>query len=199
MPGNHEYRTPGAAAYYAYFGTRAGDPAKGYYAYDLGAWRVYALNSNCDEVGGCDAGSPQVAWLTADLAAHPVECVAAYWHHPRWSSGRHGSDPAVAGLWKALYEAGAEIVLNGHDHTYERFAPQSGSGSLDEERGVVEFVVGTGGYTHYEFPKVLPASRARNDAAFGVLELTLSPGSWSARFVPIVGQTFADTAAGTCH
>jgi hypothetical protein len=199
VPGNHEYRTPGAAPYFDYFGDRAGDPAKGYYAYDLGAWRVYALNSNCAEIGGCGGRSPQVAWLKADLTAHPADCVLAYWHDPRFSSGRHGGNPAMDGLWGTLYDAGAEIVVNGHDHLYERFAPQGRAGRVDEERGIVEFVVGTGGFTLYEFHDVLDTSRARNSTTFGVLELTLSPGAWSTRFVPVAGQTFTDSAAGTCH
>lgn len=198
-PGNHEYRTKDAAGYFAYFGERAGDRDEGWYAYDLGAWRIYALNSNCTEIGGCDSRSAQVRWLKADLAVNPRACVLAYWHHPRYSSGRHGSNPAVDGLWDTLYDAGAEVVLNGHEHTYERFAPQSDAGRLDPDAGIVEFVVGTGGYTHYEFPKVLATSRVRNNTAFGVLEVTLSPGSWSARFVPVAGTAFTDEASGTCH
>lgn len=198
-PGNHDYETPGAAGYFAYFGAAAGDPKTGYYAYDLGGWRIYALNSNCDEIGGCGGGSAQVAWLTADLAAHPSQCVLAYWHHPRYSSGRHGSQASTDVLWDTLYDTGAEIVLNGHDHSYERFAPQSDSGQVDPEAGIVEFVVGTGGFTHYEFPHALATSRARNNTAFGVLELTLSPGAWSSRFIPIAGQTYTDVSSGTCH
>jgi Calcineurin-like phosphoesterase. len=199
VPGNHDYLTAGAAAYFAYFGAAAGNPTKGYYAYDLGAWRIYSLNSNCAEIGGCDARSPEVAWLQADLAAHPSHCVLAYWHHPRYSSGQHGSNPSVAGLWDTLYAAGAEVVLNGHDHMYERFAPQSDTGKLDPAAGIVEFVVGTGGYTHYQFQKLLANSRAHDNTTFGVLELTLSPGSWTSRFVPIAGKTYTDTASGTCH
>jgi hypothetical protein len=198
-PGNHEYHTTDAAGYFGYFGARAGDPDEGWYAYDLGEWRIYALNSNCAEIGGCDPGSAQVRWLAADLAANPRRCVLAYWHHPRFSSGRHGSNPAVDTLWDTLYDAGAELVLNGHDHSYERFAPQSDAGRLDPDAGIVEFVVGTGGYTHYEFPNVLATSLVRDNAAFGVLQLTLSQGSWTARFVPIAGQSFSDEASGRCH
>lgn len=198
-PGNHDYLTSGAAAYFDYFGAAAGDPATGYYAYDLGAWRIYALNSNCGDIGGCGTGSPEVAWLQGDLADNPHQCVLAYWHDPRYSSGRHGSNAAMSGLWDTLHAAGAEIVLSAHDHTYERFAPQSDSGELDPETGLVQFVVGTGGFSHYEFPRVLPNSRARNDTAFGVLELTLAPDSWSSSFVPIAGQTYSDTSAGSCH
>jgi hypothetical protein len=198
-PGNHEYHTANAAGYFAYFGARAGDPDEGWYAYDLGAWRIYALNSNCGEIGGCDARSKQVAWLRADLAANARQCVLAYWHHPRYSSARHGSQPQTDGLWDALYDAGAEVVLGGHDHVYERFGPTSDEGHQDPARGIVEFVVGTGGYSHYEFVNVLPTSRVRNNTAFGVLALTLASGSWTARFVPIAGRSFTDTAAGTCH
>jgi Calcineurin-like phosphoesterase len=198
-PGNHEYLTSGAAGYFGYFGLRAGDPKLGYYAYDLGAWRLYALNSNCADIGGCGPGSAQVAWLKADLAAHPTQCVLAYWHHPRFSSGEHGSNAFVAGLWDTLVAAGADIVLNGHDHDYERFAPMNDTGQVDTTGGIVEFVVGTGGRSHYPFTRNLPTSQVRDDTTFGVLDLTLSPGGWSSRFVPVAGQTFTDSASGTCH
>jgi acid phosphatase type 7 len=199
VPGNHEYLTPGAAGYFGYFGLQAGDPKRGYYAFDLGAWRLYALNSNCAAIGGCGPDSAEVAWLKADLAAHPARCVLAYWHHPRFSSGEHGSNAFVAGLWDTLYAAGAEIVLNGHDHDYERFAPMSDAGRVDGARGIVEFVVGTGGRSHYPFNAILPASRVHDNTTFGVIELTLSPGGWSSRFVPVAGRAFTDTASGTCH
>jgi hypothetical protein len=198
-PGNHEYLTAGAAGYFAYFGLRAGDAKVGYYAYDLGAWRLYALNSNCADIGGCGADSAEVAWLQADLAAHPTQCVLAYWHHPRFSSGEHGSNAFVAGLWDTLEAAGADIVLNGHDHDYERFAPMNAAGQVDTNGGIVEFVVGTGGRSHYPFTRILPTSEVRDDTTFGVLDLTLSPGGWSSRFVPVAGKTFSDTASGTCH
>ncbi len=197
--GNHEYHTAGAAGYFEYFGARAGDPDEGWYAYNLGAWRIYALNSNCAEIGGCGAGSAQVAWLKNDLADHPKACVLAYWHHPRYSSGKHGSNPNTDGLWDALYDAGAELVLAGHDHDYERFAPLNRSGIPNKARGIVEFVVGTGGREHYDFANILSTSRARNNTAWGVLKLTLSAGSWTSRFVPVAGKTFSDTSSGTCH
>jgi hypothetical protein len=199
VPGNHEYLTPGAAGYFGYFGLQAGDPKRGYYAFELGAWRLYALNSNCAAIGGCGPDSAEVAWLKADLAAHPARCVLAYWHHPRFSSGEHGSNAFVAGLWDTLYAAGAEIVLNGHDHDYERFAPMSDAGRVDGARGIVEFVVGTGGRSHYPFNAILPASRVHDNTTFGVIELTLSPRGWSSRFVPVAGRAFTDTASGTCH
>ena len=121
-PGNHEYESPGATGYYRYFGRAAGDPRKGYYSFDVGRWHLIALNSNCSAVGGCGAGSPQEQWLRRDLAAHPAACTLAYWHHPRFSSGLHGSDSTYTAFWQALYDAGADVVLSGHDHDYERFA-----------------------------------------------------------------------------
>ncbi|HEY5873045.1 MAG TPA: metallophosphoesterase, partial [Gaiellaceae bacterium] len=145
VPGNHEYRTAGAAGYFEYFGAGAGDPTTGYYSYGLGNWHVVALNSNCAAVGGCDAGSTQERWLRADLAAHPSRCTLAYWHHPRYSSGWHGSDSSYVAFWQALVDADADLVLVGHDHDYERFAPQDAGGRRDLERGIREFVVGTGG------------------------------------------------------
>lgn len=197
-PGNHEYGTGGAAGYFRYFGGLAGNPAEGWHAYDLGTWRIYALNSNCSEVA-CGEASAQVTWLKDDIAANLHRCTLAYWHHPRYSSGRHGSEPSTDSLWDVLYEAGTEIVLAGHDHTYERFAPMSDEGDPDGARGIVSFVVGTGGRRLYEFHDILPTSVVRNATTWGVLELTLSAGHWSTRFVPVAGGTFTDTASGTCH
>ena len=145
-PGNHEYETAGASGYFDYFGSAAGEPGKGYYAYDLGSWRVISLNSNCSSlVGGCGPGSPQEQWLKAELAAHSNACTLAYWHHPRFSSGVHGDESFVAPFWDDLYQAGAEVVLNGHEHVYERFAPQNPSGQTDSAQGIRQFIVGTGG------------------------------------------------------
>lgn len=199
-PGNHDYGTAGAAGYFGYFGAAAGDPSKGYYAYDIGAWRVYVLNSNCAAVGGCGAGSTQETWLRTDLATNPRSCVVGMWHQARFSSGTsHGSSTAVQALWQALYDHDAELVLVGHEHNYERFAPQTATGALDTARGLVEFVVGTGGYTHYSFGTPVANSLVRNGTAFGVLKLVLSAGSWSFEFVPVAGQTFTDSGTGTCH
>ena len=167
VPGNHEYATAGAAGYFEYFGTAAGDPAKGYYSLEIGDWHVIALNSNCAEVGGCDAGSAQERWLRSDLAAHPARCTLAYWHHPRYSSGMHGSDRAYRAFWQALYDEGADVVLVGHDHDYERFAPQDATGRRDDERGIREFVVGTGGRSLRRFTRVEPNSEARDATSFG--------------------------------
>jgi hypothetical protein len=198
--GNHEYATPRAAAYYAYFGEAAGDPGTGYYSYDLGPWHVVVANSNC-EVVSCAAGSAQERWLRADLAAHPAACTLAYWHHPRFSSGAgHGSDPATAPIFSALYEGGADVVLAGHDHNYERFEPLEPKGALDQARGIRSFVVGTGGRSHYGFREPpLTGSAVRNSDTFGVLALTLRPEGYDWEFVPIPGWTFSDRGSGTCH
>jgi hypothetical protein len=199
-PGNHEYNTTGATGYYGYFGAAAGDPAKGYYAYDLGTWRMYALNSNCASIGGCGAGSAQEQWLRADLAANPRQCVGAYWHHPLFSSGEHGSSPAIQPLFQALYDYNADLVLVGHDHDYERFAPQTATGVADAARGIPEFVVGTGGRSHYPFPFGFVAnSQAANADTFGLLKLTLTATGYSWQFLPEAGKTFADSGSASCH
>jgi hypothetical protein len=197
--GNHEYGTPGAAGYFSYFGPAAGDPAKGWYSYDLGGWHLIALNSECSHVGGCGPGSPQERWLEADLAAHRTACTLAYWHEPRFSSGQHGGKPAYDAFWRDLYAAGAEIVLNGHDHDYERFAPQDPGGGLDPARGVREFVVGTGGANHYTFKTVRPNSEVRNAETFGVLLLRLGPERFEWQFLPEPGKEFTDSGTGLCH
>ena len=194
-PGNHEYRTAGAAGYFTYFGSRAGNPGEGYYAYDLGAWRIYALNSQCAPVGGCGKGSPQLKWLKADLAANPSPCIAAYWHHPRFSSGAHGNHPKVKPFWRALYAAGADVIINGHDHDYERFARQKPNGDRTTD-GVREFVVGTGGAERRPFRNIKRNSQVRNASTFGVLKLTLHATSYDFEFVPQAGKTFTDSRTG---
>ena len=199
VPGNHEYVTPGAAPYYSYFGTAAGDPAKGYYSYDLGGWHLIALNSNCASVGGCGAGSPQEQWLAADLAAHPGVCTLAYWHHPRFSSGPHGNDATSAAFWQDLYAAGADVILNGHDHVYERFAPQTPAAVADPVQGIRQFTVGTGGKNLTSIQVVKANSEVRNANAFGVLEMTLYPIGYSWRFLSASGGTVLDQGAALCH
>lgn len=199
VAGNHEYRVPGAADYFSYFGARAGDPSKGYYSFDLGDWHIIALNSNCAAVGGCAAGSAQEQWLRADLAAHPSTCTLAFWHHPLFSSGSHGNNPVVSDLWRALYEAGTELVLTGHDHHYERFAPQTALGTADAQRGVRQFVVGTGGKSYYSIPTVQPNSEVRNGNTHGILELVLHARGYEWAFVPEAGATFTDTGSDSCH
>ncbi len=198
-PGNHDYYTSGAAGYYGYFGWRAGSPSRGYYSYERGAWHVVVLNSNCSAVGGCGKGSPQEQWLRADLLAHPARCTLAYWHAPRFSSGPHGSDSLYQALWQALYDHRAELVLNGHDHAYERFAPQTASGSLDRTRGIREIVVGTGGASSYAFESVERNSEVRGSSTFGVLRLTLRPQGYDWKFLPVAGKTFTDSGSTSCH
>ena len=197
--GNHEYFTPGAAGYFGYFGTRAAHPARGWYAYRLGSWRIVVLNSNCTRVGGCGAGSAQLAWLRAELRTNPAACTLAYWHHPRFSSGLHGSDRTVAPLWAALSAAGADVVLSGHDHHYERFAPLTPAGRVDRRRGIRQFVVGTGGRSHFPTVRRLPGSEVRDWQTFGVLRLTLRAGSYDWRFVSVAGGRFRDAGTGRCH
>ena len=198
VPGNHEYRTADAAGYYRYFGAVAGAPAKGYYSYELGDWHVVALNSNCSDVGGCGAGSAQERWLRADLAAHPARCTLAHWHHPRYSSGQHGSDAKYIAFWQALFDASADLVLVGHDHDYERFAPQNALGELDLARGIREIVVGTGGRSLREFKDPSPNSEVRDATSLGILELTLGAAAYGWRFRAAVG-VFADAGSARCH
>ncbi|HEX5718236.1 MAG TPA: metallophosphoesterase [Thermoanaerobaculia bacterium] len=197
VPGNHEYATAGAAGYYGYFGAAAGDPAEGWSSFDLGGWHLIGLNSNCGEVGGCGAASPQGQWLAADLAAHPGVCTLAYWHHPRFSSGPHGDDATTAPFWSLLQTAGADLALVGHDHGYERFAPQSSSGAADPA-GIRQFVVGTGGKNLTSVTTVRANSEVRNYSAFGVLELKLWPNGYEWRFVDVNGSTL-DSGVGLCH
>ncbi|HYH92788.1 MAG TPA: metallophosphoesterase, partial [Candidatus Saccharimonadales bacterium] len=197
--GNHEYHTTNAAPYYQYFGAAAGDPAKGYYSYDEGSWHVIVLNSVCWIVS-CAAGSAQERWLRADLAANPKQCVVAYWHHPRFSSGAdHGDDASVAPFWDALYDANADLILNGHDHMYERFAPQTPTGVADPQRGIRQFNVGTGGRSHYSVGTIKGNSQVRDATTYGVLRLTLRPGAYDWTFVPEAGRSFTDTGTGSCH
>jgi hypothetical protein len=179
-----------------YYGPRAGTAGLGYYSYDVGSWHVISLNSNVS----MRAGSPQERWLRADLGAHPGACVLAYWHHPRFSSGtEHGSDPRTEPLWQALYDNGAELVLAGHEHNYERFAPQTPAGTADPDRGIREIVVGTGGADHYEFGPPLANSEVRNGDTWGVLKLTLLPGQYRWEFIPVAGKAFTDSGSARCH
>jgi len=195
-PGNHDYATPGAAGYFRYFGAAAGDSGRGYYSYELGAWHIVVLNSNVT----MRRDSAQERWLRADLATESRRCTLAYWHHPLFSSGTiHGGDRRARAVWRDLYAAGADVVVNGHEHNYERFAPMTPAGAVDSARGIREFVVGTGGESHFPFGAPLAASEARNDATFGVLQLTLYPDWYAWRFIPVEGATFSDSGRGTCH
>ncbi len=193
VPGNHEYHQAGAAPYFAYFGTAAGESGKGYYTYTLGTWHVVALNSEIS----MSVSSPQVAWLKADLAANPAACTLAYWHRARWSSGYHGSSTSSNALVQALYDAGADVLLVGHDHDYERFAPQNPSSQLDATRGIRQFTVGTGGRL-VALKTTAPNSEVRQATALGVLKLTLGDGNYSWQFLPVAGQTFTDSGSAAC-
>jgi len=198
--GNHEFHSAGGTPYFGYFGAAAGDPKTGYYSYELGTWHIVVLNSECQDIGGCEASSPQEKWLRADLAAHPAACTLAYWHKPLFSSGSaHGNDLTVKPLFQALYDANAELVITGHDHDYERFAPQTPDGAPDPQRGIREFVVGTGGKNHRPFVEPKPNSELRDANAFGVLKLTLKPGSYDWQFIPEAGKSFTDSGSGKCH
>ena len=196
--GNHEYGTAGAAPYFAYFGSAAGDPAKGYYSFDIGTWHAVVLNSNCTLVS-CSAGSAQDAWLRSDLAAHPTACTIAIWHHPRFSSGVHGVDATVQPFWDALYAAGVDVIVNGHEHDYERFAPQTPAGTADPDFGIREFIAGTGGKALRAFVTTLSNSEVKDAGTWGVLKLTLHASSYDYTFVPIAGQTFTDAGSASCH
>ena len=198
--GNHEFHSGGATPYFEYFGASAGDPKHGYYSYELGAWHIVVLNSECENIGGCQARSRQERWLRADLAAHPAACTLAYWHKPLFSSGgAHGNDLAVKPLYQALYEAHADVVVNGHDHDYERFAPQNPEGVIDTAHGIREFVVGTGGKNQRPFGSIIPTSEARNANAFGVLKLTLRSDGYDWQFIPEAGKAFTDSGSSPCH
>lgn len=197
--GNHEYRTPDAGAYYAYFCGLTGEPFKGWYSYELGTWHVVVLNSNCGKID-CAVDSEQLRWLRDDLAQHPSRCTLAYFHHPRFNSGSVGDEARVGPMWDALYGAGVELVLNGHEHAYERFAPQAPSGALDETKGIVELIVGTGGRTP---PSPLRHLKANSRLRLGLgqaalLVLDLHAGSYEFRLVREDGQLL-DTGGAVCH
>lgn len=197
--GNHEFHSGGATPYFDYFGAAAGDPKTGYYSYDLGSWHIIVLNSECDQVGGCQRGSAEEKWLKADLDGHPRMCTLAYWHKPLFSSGaKHGDDPEMKDFWIDLYAAHVSVVVNGHDHDYERFAPQDPEGKPDPSHGIREFVAGTGGKSHRPFSAPLPTSELRNDDTYGVLKFTLHPKSYDWQFIPVSGKTFQDSGSGTC-
>jgi hypothetical protein len=207
--GNHEYATSGAAGYYTYFGSAASPQdtnctanCNGYYSYNLGAWHLIVLNSECDQVGGCNAGSPQEQWLKADLAAHADTCTLAYWHRPLFTSGISLGDSAMHDVWVDLYNAHADLVLNGHDHIYERFAPQDPSGNADPTNGITEIIVGTGGANHDTFSSTAANSVVRDNTTYGVLKLTLHPTSFTWQFLPETAGgngTFTDAGSQACR
>lgn len=192
-PGNHDYHTANAGGYFGYFGAAAHGP-NGYYSYDLGQWHIIALNTEID----VSANSAEVTWLKQDLAAHPKLCTLAYWHEPRWSSGAlHGSSTRSAAIWTALYAAGVDVVVNGHDHEYERFGLQNPNGQSDP-KGIREFVAGTGGAGLYSFGNPIANSEVRNNTTFGVLKLTLRSTGYDWQFVPVAGSSFTDSGSGNC-
>jgi hypothetical protein len=193
VPGNHEYETPGATPYFDYFGFNAGPSGLGYYSFDLGEWHAIALNSNVP-VG---SNSTQGAWLRADLASSGARCTVAYWHHPLFTSGPNGDQTYTRDFWRVLYDSGVDLVLNGHDHVYERFAPQDPNGRADSVRGIRQFTVGTGGAPSYAFATIRANSEVRLASVFGVLKLTLQTDSYQWDFVTTSGAS--DAGSGSCH
>jgi acid phosphatase type 7 len=206
VPGNHEYLGDHTAAgYFDYFngpGVQtgpAGDRAGGFYSYDLGSWHLVALNSECTNIGGCGSDSPQLRWLRADLAAHPNACTLAYFHRPLFTSGGFESQSRVRPLWDVLYPAGVDLVLSGHDHFYERFAPQRPDGSYDPGRGIRELQVGTGGVSHHQSVTVAPNSQVTDEDSYGVLKLTLRSGRYDWRYVTLPRGSTGDSGSTRCH
>lgn len=208
--GNHEWSTPNAQGFYDYFSATTPQIGAGryYYSYDLGAWHIIVLDSDCNKLpgpsynpdNGCVQNSPQMIWLQSDLASNTARCTLAYWHHPRFSSGETGGISKTAPFWRALYAANADVILTAHRHVYERFAPLDADGALDRQNGIVQFVVGTGGNDH----GVLQASPApnevtRDNTTFGYLKLDLAATSFSFRFVPVAGGTFTDSGSRSCN
>ncbi len=193
VPGNHDYESPGAAPYFEYFGANAGPPGLGYYSFELGDWHAIALNSNI-AVG---SGSAQAAWLRSDLSSSRARCTVVYWHHPLFTSGPDGSSPQMRDFWRILYDAGGDLVLNGHEHLFERFAPQDPDGRPDPARGIREIIAGTGGAPGYQTIRVAPNSEVRITGEFGVLRLTLLADTYQWEFIPVSGR--GDTGTGSCH
>jgi len=192
--GNHDLIPNRGRDYFEYFGENAGPSGRGYYSYDLGAWHIIALNGTA----AITVTSPQAVWLRDDLASHPTDCVLAYWHMPLFSSGPHGGTPEMKEAWNILSEAGADVVVNSHDHVYERFAPMDKNGKPDPERGIRVFLVGTGGAGVYKFKKIAPNSEAHDNTTYGVLKFTLSKGHYAWEFIPMAGQRFTDSGRAAC-
>ena len=195
--GNHEYKSPDAAPYFAYFGKAAGDAGKGWYSWEAGPWHVVVLNSNCEKVG-CARDSEQMQWLAADLDAHASRCTLAYWHHPFISSGSHGNDDALKDAWQILEDRGVDLVLAGHDHDYERFAPVTGTRGVDDKNGMREIIVGSGGRSHYEIKKTERGSEASNTEHYGVLVLELFDDHYRFRFLG-AGGAVEDQGEAACR
>jgi acid phosphatase type 7 len=197
--GNHDYHTAGAKPYFNYFRWRAGRP-RGYYSYDRGAWHIVALNSNCEEVGGCDWRSAQGRWLSTDLDRHRGRCTLAYFHHPLYASGSGYDSPKVKPFWHILYNYHADVILNGHAHRYERFARISPSGERSSARGIRQFIVGTGGAPggSQQGPDE-PRVQAKKVGAPGVLKLHLGSGFYHWKFVSVAGRNYTDSGKARCH
>jgi hypothetical protein len=193
-PGNHEYGTSGPAGYFGYYGAVAAPAAPGYYSATLGAWHIIALNSNIP----VDANSAQVAWLRSDLVANSTPCAIAFFHHPLFSSSENGGSARMRDIWRVLNSYGVDVVISGHDHVYERFAPQDADGRLDAVHGIRQFTVGTGGGKLYGFPRVEPNSEVRG-AAWGIIRLALKATDYAWEFIPVAGESFRDVGTGTCH
>ena len=198
--GDQDYNTPGAKPYFDYFGGRAGKPGRGYYSYDLGTWHIVALNSNCEEVGGCEWKSAQGRWLRRDLANHRTRCTLAYFHHPLYASGTNYDSPKVKPFWDMLYNHHAEVILSGHAHRYERFARITPSGALSSARGIRQFIVGTGAAPSASQQGPNEARvQAKKVGAPGVLKLELGSGFYHWRFVPVAGRNYTDSGKARCH
>jgi acid phosphatase type 7 len=198
VAGNHDWLTDGAAGYRAYFGTAAAPQGVTWYSTDIGTWHVVVLDSGCADVGGCDDASPQGQWLKKDLADSTAHCTLAIWHQPRFSSGEHGDDGHYTPFWKQLYAAQADLIINGHDHDYERFAPQDPFGKVERPAGIREIVVGTGGGEKRGFKKQAVNSEFRLSGEWGVLRLTLHPANYDWEFLPVDGAV-ADSGSTPCH
>ena len=193
-PGNHDYETANALGYRDYFGAAATNRnGKTHYTYRLGDWRIYSIDSRLP----AGAASNQYKWLADSLAKYKRQCMAAYWHHPIASSGPHGNQDKMRPIFKLLDDNGADLVLAGHDHGYERFARINSTGAPDPN-GMREFVVGMGGASHYQTEAVQPGSEVRNHDTYGVLKLTLNAGSYTWKFVPVAGKTFTDSGTDSC-
>ena len=198
--GNHEYQTPGASAHFAYFGDRAGERGKGYYAYDIGEWRAIVLNSEILPISVIDPeeASDQGAWLRAELKKQPKKCTIAYFHRPLWSSGFHGGHAEMRGVFQVLHTAGVDLVLAGHEHHYERFAPMTPAGVIDTVGGITQIIIGTGGAELRGLRTPVANSRSQIQGRYGVLKLTLGAGAWRSAFIDASGRVW-DRSGGTCH
>jgi acid phosphatase type 7 len=196
VPGNHEYNSPGAAPYYAYWGERAGKAGEGFYSFEIGAWHLVALNSNL--LGGA-LEARQEEWLASDLESHRAGCALAFFHHAPFSSGWHASDRRLSPLLRILYTHGVDVMLTGHDHDYERFAPQDPDGHLDQQRGTRAFVVGTGGARLGIFVPFQDHSEVRISGEHGVLRMTLNANGYRWQFLSAPGRRLLDEGRDACH